>query len=334
MEQKVFAAKVVLDSVAANGRRLISVEARYWRAIHSEIMTHRDRARSAMSSRAIPFIRIAKAALKYIPPGSEIKGKGPLSEISTDPDEIYEYIVPNCTYSYIKNDAYFPQFVGQEIKGMQAGEELPAAQRADFYDLSAELRDKALASCKRMWELGVHKSIINRYLEPWSYITVLMTATEWKNFFRLRIHKKAERHFNLIATMIRDEIQKSEPTPVQTNAWHMPYLRPEDRRMEGYFDLSTSDLKRYGNKQIELLKRVSAGRCARLSYLTHDGIRSPVEDLKVFDKLVSDDADTDVIHAAALEHVGQAAEDSMYQSGPFKGWKQFRKEFSNENVEG
>ncbi len=304
-----FNAKVVLDSIGPNGKRLITVEARYWRAIHAEIMTHRDRARSAASSRAIPFIRVRSAPLGLVPTGSTIHG-----EIGLDPLKEYDYIVPNCTYSYIKHDAFVPIFIGSEKPGMQSGSDLEGLDREAAVASILRMRDFCLNECEKMFGLGVHKSIINRYLEPWSYITTLMTATEWKNFFRLRIHEKAEKHFNLIATMIKEAIDQSIPVELKEGQWHLPFIQPD----EGTLDEVT-------------LKQVSAGRCARVSYLNHDGKRDLIDDIKVFNRLIMDDRD--VIHAAALEHVAQATS-GLERSGPFVGWKQFRKEFENENVEG
>src|SRR3990167_8551948 len=50
-----FEVKVVLDSVAPCGKRLTTITCTSPRIILAEINTHRDRARNAASSRAIPF---------------------------------------------------------------------------------------------------------------------------------------------------------------------------------------------------------------------------------------------------------------------------------------
>lgn len=47
-------AKIILDSVSPEGIRLTTFHLRYWRAIHAELMTHRDFSRNARSSRAVP----------------------------------------------------------------------------------------------------------------------------------------------------------------------------------------------------------------------------------------------------------------------------------------
>jgi len=75
------------------------------------------------------------------------------------------------------------------------------------------------------------------------------------------------------------------------------------------------------------LKKVSAGRCARLSYLTHEGKRDLQADVDLCDRLIN--RTDDVLHASPLEHVAQCFSAS-HRSGPFRGWSQYRKEFSNE----
>lgn len=46
--------KIILDSISHEGVRLTTFHLRYWRAIHAELMTHRDFSRNARSSRAVP----------------------------------------------------------------------------------------------------------------------------------------------------------------------------------------------------------------------------------------------------------------------------------------
>lgn len=335
-----FYAKVVLDSLAPCGRRLCSVEAKYWRAIHSEIMTHRDCARNAASSRAIPWRRVAKAKLRDIPANGTIISKGQFAEIGTDLDEIYDYVVGNCTVSYVGNSPFIPVFIGTEQKGMQSGSEIIEPNRSAIIECIKRMKDFCLTECNKMYELGAHKSIINRYVEPWSYITILRTATEWKNFYRLRVHPKAEKHFNFIATMMKLAMNNSVPRRLREGEWHLPYLREEDQhdaencliperlRLQCKYDGGWRN-------PTEVLKRVSAGRCARLSYLNQDGIRALGDDLGIFEKLMFpemiEERDDDALHASPTEHVAEALS-SKERSGPFLGWRQFRKEFANENV--
>ena len=289
-----FHAKVIADSINQDGIRITSMECRYWRAIHSELMTHRAFARNAASSRAIPFYRF----------GHSVTGdSGP---------------VPNCTYSMIDNDPFYPLFIGAEQKGMQSGEELSDDKRLQALKIIADMKTYCLQKCLDLYKLDVHKSIINRYLEPWSYITVIITATEWNNFFRLRVHPAAEKHFNLLASLVKEAMTISIPEELTVGEWHLPYITDVERTAPIKYDIAT-------------LKKISAARCARVSYLTHDGKRDPQSDLDLFAKLI--ERNDDVIHASPLEHVAQASSE-YEQSGPFKGLKQFRKEYANENVVG
>ena len=333
---------MILDSVGPNGKRIVTVEHRCWRAIHAEYMTHRDRARNAASSRAIPFIRYKKC---------DRCGSTGIDEENHYHPEICracsgqgKVVVDNCTYSRIRDDAFFPEFMGTEQKGMQSGGELIEPNRQNCLDAIKRMRDYCLKECEYLFEQGLHKSIINRYLEPFSYITVVTTATEWKNFFRLRVHPKAEKHFQKVARQIKDAIDASVPQVLKAREWHLPYITKEDR--DEVESLSISELealiqeRRLGECYYPelVLKRVSAAYCARLSYLNHEGKRDLKDSVRLFGSLIHPkievEGDDDVIHSSPLEHVAQALRDKCWRSGPFIGWHQFRKDWPNENVEG
>lgn len=287
-----FAAKVVADSIGYHDIRIVSVAATYPRFIHAELMTHRAFARNAASSRAIPFIKIG-------PDGKP---------------------VPNCTFAMLQANPVIPQFLGSEIKGMQAGDELDGRDRERAISVIKDLLEQSLKACAILHGLSLHKSIINRYLEPWSWITTLITATEWNNFFRLRCHPDAERHFALIAGMMRQAIRESQPVQKDYGQWHLPYIELSD----------VIELARRGY-ETESLMKVSAARCARLSYLTQDGERDIEKDMALADRLIN--RTDNVIHASPLEHPALCGHPDDF-SGPFVGWRQYRKAFANENAPG
>jgi hypothetical protein len=322
-------AKVILNSVAPNGVKLISVEVRFWRSILAELNTHRNTAKNAASSRAIPFYRQSKEPEVADP------------WIITDTP--YYPPVPNCTYSYIKDDPFIPEFIGAEQKSMQSGDELEGEDRKKAISLIHEMREFNLQKCKEMYDLGVHKSIINRYVEPWMYTTVLITATEWKNLFRLRIHPSAEKHFCQMATMIRDALRYSTSTYVEYGQWHLPYVHSDeyaeiDKFASGlsHRDMASAQLTPGDTGIVKCA--ISSARCARLSYLTQDGRRDLEEDWKLFNRLINPTTPTgdpdDAIHASPTEHVGRPLHTAKDTSGPFRGWGQFRKLFANENLPG
>lgn len=352
-----FKAKVVLDSISPFDQRLITVEATYPRFVHAEVLTHRDRERNSASSRAIPWMSwrpkfAAESEAEY----AMNKAAGGI-----------EMLHDKCMKKMIMTDPVVPLKFGMEQKGMQKGNDIPdhlghLAERlwlmgrdymVDIADMiynigetyeklqRGDLQGFGLEPDNLQFEndpaIKIHKSLANRLTEPWMWITVVMTATEWNNFFRLRCHPAAEQHFFKIANMIRDEIRKSKPKRLNFGEIHAPYVSDvdqEDIRLKfqhGYFN---TDTKKWDHPDW-LIQGISTGRCARVSYLTHDGKRDFKKDIELYETLLKPpgDPDEDIMHASPFGHVAKPAE-RHHRSGPFIGWKQFRKEFANENVEG
>jgi hypothetical protein len=111
-----------------------------------------------------------------------------------------------------------------------------------------------------------------------------------------------------------------KPKELAHGEWHMPYISQED-----WAEVSTGDNKGASPLvQIEVLKKVSVARCARVSYLTHDGKRELTADFDLFTKLQASG------HWSPFEHVATPATDG-WTSGNFRGWRQYRKSFLHEN---
>lgn len=212
----------------------------------------------------------------------------------------------------VMDDPAMPIHWGRNQAGMQAREELDtlyleAARRV----WRAACRD-AVSSARSMAAMGAHKQIVNRILEPFSHISVICSATEWDNFFELRCHPDAQPEMQALACAMRDARDASTPAAVGWSGWHLPYIRDEDRaevRDSGF------------GMQWWALARISAARCARVSYLTHDGrVPSIAEDLALFERL----AGSRPIHASPLEHQATPARNRGL-CGNFRGWAQHRK---------
>jgi thymidylate synthase ThyX len=309
--------KVIADSVAKNGKRITTLECKYWRGIHAELMTHRAFARNAASSRAIPFLKT-----KEVKPGegyTEAWAEGTPQEVLNN---TAKWVTPieKCNYSMIQKDPFFPKYIGAEQKGMQSGDELEGEARLAVLRSIDRMRQFCLAECKIMFDHGAHKSIINRYLEPFSYITTLITATEWKNFYALRIHPAAEKHFNELAVEMAVQMGKSVPVEREL---HLPYTDEQDHL--AIRTMGDSD-------KFKVLEQISVARCSRLSYLTQDGVRDISKDLAQYDRLLN--PGDGVMHASPFEHVARATLHNHTASGPFRGWLQHRKMFPQECVPG
>lgn len=306
-------AKVICDSIAPKGQRLTTFELRYPRFVHSEFMTHRVISRNASSSRAVPVAKL-------------------LQEVRDD------------------NLCAAPVFWGAEQKGMQTGDELTGS---NLMGVQAEWRKAALSAAHHvelMMAFGVHKSISNRLLEPFSHINVVASATEWDNFFGLRLDTAAEPTMRALAEAMWAARQDSMPNSLIPGDWHLPYVDGVD--IGAAFDvakLSAQDDAQTKREAEHLCKQISAARCARVSFKSFEtGKRSTVEeDIRLYTRLVGKQP----LHATPTEHQatpdGQAhymslgegrigsrtplISNARHQWGNFVGWIQFRKTLPGES---
>jgi thymidylate synthase ThyX len=271
-------AKVIADSLSGFGARLTTMQLRYPRFIHAEFMTHRAFSRNASSSRATPVARL-------------------IQDVVDDPA--------------------VPMFWGKNQPGMQAGEEHDALVTIEwdntfrsnpdgvdsyFEPASREgawlmALDRAVDAARAFSAAGYHKQVVNRLLEPFTHINVVVTASEWDNFFALRDHPLAEPHIRLLAQEMKNALAQSAPRLIGYGQWHTPYVESHPDSIESAV----------------MSAQISAARCARVSYLTHDG-REPSgpDDLKLFDRLLT----ANPMHASPMEH--PATPDYFSKGGP--GW--------------
>jgi hypothetical protein len=266
-------AKVIKDSISEDGHRLITVEATFHRFILAEVNTHRMWSRSSASSRAIPV---------------------------------------SVAINRIKEDLAYPVQFGTSKKGMQSGPPLEGENLQVARQIWRDAAETAIRQADRLLSLGVHKEVINRLLEPFSWHTAIISATDWDNFFDQRCSPLAQPEMRLIADAIRDAIKESRPELVKRGHWHLPYIEDEEREWA---------LKEAGGSHadaLRLLQAISAARCARVSYLTHDGVRDPMKDVELYSHLVS----AVPPHHSPLEHCATPALGPNL--GNFKGWHQLR----------
>lgn len=206
-------------------------------------------------------------------------------------------------------DPVMPVWWGKKQSGMQAKEELDTQAKEAAIISWLAARDRAVESARELISVGLHKQIVNRLLEPWMWITVIASTTNVEHFFSLRCHPDAQPEIQAIAFMARDAYDASTPVKRLAGEWHLPLVREEER----------SEFDTQG------LIKLSTGRCARVSYLTHDGRRDPQEDFRLHDRLVSSG------HWSPFEHIAMALPSSE-RSGNFVGWDQYRKRFEHEFV--
>jgi thymidylate synthase ThyX len=193
----------------------------------------------------------------------------------------------------VKEFPYIPTHWGQNQKGMQAEEEVDPRRQAWAETEWLEARNAAVEKADQLLAIGIHKQITNRLLEPFMWHTVIVTSTEWDNWTHLRDNEMAHPEIQKIAHLMVEAMSKSTPQHLTHSQWHLPLIREED-----YYD---AELKcEVAQTSIyDFLKKVSVGRCARVSYLTHDGKRDLDADVQLADRLL------EAGHMSPFEHVAR-----------------------------
>jgi len=212
----------------------------------------------------------------------------------------------------VLEDPALPVHWGSNKPGMQAGAELEGDSLSAVQRRWLQARDNAVCTAREMSAWGLHKQIVNRILEPWAHITVICTATDWANFYHLRRDPMAQPEIHALADAMWTAQQESRPTHRShrdgVGAWHLPLVTDDERRN---LDLTDSI-------------KISTGRCARVSYLTHEGKRDPAADIALHDRLATSG------HWSPFEHAARVQETAT-RSGNFYGWDQYRKTFAAEH---
>lgn len=276
-------AEVLADSIrvyrdGSVGPRLTTLRVTFPRFILAQFNTHRMFSRNTASSRAMPTTALVEAIER---------GEG-----------------------------YTPDRWPTNGPGMFPAGELDGQPRADAEEMWRAAQVCAVAYSRRLHELGVHKEIANRLLEPFLYVTAIVTATEWANFFALRLDPHAQGEMQALARAMADAIAGSAPKVLRPGGWHLPMV-----------DEGALLLNGYSRPQI---RRISAGRVARVSFLPRE-IRDPWKDLELCERLVASG------HMSPLEHVARPfgeGRDRRKMCGNFRGWVQLRKTIKGERVFG
>lgn len=324
-----FGARILANSVTTWGQRLVTFEVTHPRYILAEVNTHRMLSKNSASSRAIPVATMI---------------------------------------ARLRDDPYTPVYWGSNKKGMQAGEELDEAVQKICLQRWLRARDEAIEHAAFLRVQGVHKQDANRLLEPFMWHTAIITATEWDNFFHLRNHPDAHPAFQTVAGMMQELYEELEPVELGAGSWHLPLidddvekklcpscLRPPNP-ITGTLDpvwcgQPECDPRRHSNLPNQLLK-ISTGRCARVSYLTHDGKRDLQADIGMHNDLGGNG------HMSPFEHQARPATEedrdlcmmrwsdvnqastgvwrlhpkpSDMWFGNFRGWVQYRKTIAGES---
>lgn len=293
-----FGVRMVLDSIAPNGVRLATIEATFPRFILAELRTHR--------------LVLQDDEVEMVFRGIDEEGRGfSMNSASSRAIPIEKMI------QRVEEDPFIPERFPKNGKGMANTEWLEGKEAEEARYGWMHACKEAVGHARSLNHLGVHKQIVNRLLEPFMWHTVILSATNWSNFFAQRTEINpdtgepyAQPEMYKIACMMKVLLELSAPTPVEAGFFRLPFIKDEERELWSGDDLC----------------RISVARCARISYLQHDGTHDPQKDLALFNKL------TTGYHWSPLEHVAYALSSDCadVSCGNFKGWMQYRKMFDGE----
>ena len=277
-------AAIIADSINLTGDRLTTFVLTYHRLIHSEFMTHRMLSKNSSSSRAIPVEKMIKL---------------------------------------VESQEVYPLHWGKNQKGMSAQIEVTEDESKTASEVWQQAKNDAIRHARRLIEIGIHKQVVNRLLEPFSTITVICSGTEYQNFFEQRCHPDAQPEMQALAIAMKTEYDASKPLPLETGYWHMPFITPQDTYADPYRVFES------GHRHTKDLIKIATGRCARVSFLNHDGDRNINDDIKLHDRLLS----SKPAHLSPFEHCAIAMPNSDRYAN-FTGWQSYRSIVEGEAKEG
>lgn len=307
-------ARVVADSINNTGNRITTFELEYHRYIHGEVMTHRLFSRNAMSSRAVPIKKMIEQ---------------------------------------VRNKPATPIHWGKHQSGMQAEEECNNLVNLDCDGIvyKYEVADawSHVASCVADFAegfevAGYHKQIVNRLLEPFQMMKVVLTATEFANFFWLRCDADAQPEIQELAKCMFEAMSESTPERLKVGEWHTPYVE-HFRGSDG--DASVEYIVDNVGVSEEEAIAISSSSCAQVSYRNIDN--SYDKAMTVYERL---GVGGNKIHASPFEHLATPMNDAHLEdmhvrgdkwpdgithfsntgefwSGNLKGWTQYRQLLKN-----
>ena len=246
-------AKVVCDSISEQGVRLTTFEIEYPRIVMSEFNTHRAVSRNSSSSRAIPVSKMLE---------------------------------------HTQTVNLKPVYFGSKKAGMQAGKELVGGDLINAKLFWESALFDAVTWATELDELGVAKEVTNRLVEPFQLVKVVCTATDWDNFFNLRLHPDSDPNICMLAYKMYEAMQESKPIKLKAGEWHLPFVNVG---WNGKGEMCYAD-EDFNSIELEQAIKLSAASCASVSYRT-EGMTLEKAD-KIFDMLIK----AEVVHSSPFEH--------------------------------
>lgn len=190
----------------------------------------------------------------------------------------------------VRSNPAMPIYWGSSKPGMQAGDELSDIIPVKSAWIGAAYN--AAESSEQLSNLGLHKQHTNRITEPFQQYKIVLTATEFDNFFYLRSHPDAQPEIRALSDAMYSARQESTPQILSPGEYHLPYVQSHRENGElKYYTHSASTFL-----PLDQALAISASACAQVSYRVLD--LSLDKALDIYQRLV----ESKPVHASPFEH--------------------------------
>lgn len=277
--------RIIADSINAYfASRMTTFEIEYPRIVHSELMTHRMLSKNSASSRAIPIASMIQS---------------------------------------IKDSPAMPEEWGKNKAGMQADELLSEELQNKAKEIWLNACKNAIEYSEQLAAIGAHKQVANRLTEPFQHMKVVISGTDFNNFFWLRNHKDADPTIRNLAAKMQGCYNASQPVPLRDNQWHLPYVETITNGNTGkqwYFDENKNEIS------LNEALMISASCCAQVSFRKSDGSLEKAE--VIFDRLIN----SVPCHASPVEHQAMVLKHGFNKDNIFEAWPMGITHVNRENI--
>lgn len=340
-----YRAEILADSLHPSSSRLQTFLIEFPRCVIAEVVTHRrnydlwggefavyertttpDISKNSASSRAIPVARMIRKVMDdpYVPDRFGAAGKGMQSHGWLT---MSNHDMVGAQWLKARDNA-----VTRAVLMLSEGDrdDLYLTLRKAGAEEAAELVAEQVHTPSP--SVSVHKEFVNRLLEPWAWVTQVVTSAHWDNFFALRCHETCHPAFRRVARMMYLARLKSEPAALDYGEWHLPFgpQKPTNEDNMGFFweapaaPYATHEEAKAG-VPVELWRSVA--RCAWTSYENSDKVATDEVVMSTVDRLIG----SRPVHASPAEHQAMCAKVELgdpSQAMPSNfgdGWLQLRK---------
>lgn len=241
--------KLLKDSLHPNGRnRFRTFLISFPKCLLAELNTHRELVRNVGSSRAVPVTKMIERAT---------------------------------------SDPFIPIFTRNK-RGMVGAADLTLEEQIAATSIWMTALENAVEQSQRLALIDVHKQETNRLLEPFLNVELVLSGTNFDNFYALRRSASAQPSFKEIADEMYEIDRQSTPDQLNYGDWHIPF--------SDYFP---------DNSTLEEKLKIAIARCARVSYQTHGGQHSVQKDFELYNMLLNDR------HMSPFEHVAKVVDNQQ-----------------------